>query len=183
MASRSWYKEMTCEPMWAHSTDLIQPIGTDQACEINGLCTSAKTSRSLCYHLSVSTCLTRSCAQTNKQICTIVLVRTLPWLPSQFRPTPNLKLTQTRNLEMTFCYFRTSLFTPWGLLVPTRSLSISLKVPDMICKPSAVKSEHLNSGLWYPLARQRGKKQWTMEECHIFVCVCGDVVMATPVSC
>lgn len=45
---------------------LIQPIGTDQASEINDLCTSAKTSQSLRYRLSVSTRLTHSCTQTNR---------------------------------------------------------------------------------------------------------------------
>lgn len=52
----------------------------------------------------------------------------------------------------------------------------------VFCKPSSiVMSEHLSSGLWNPLARQRGKKQCTMGECH--VSVCGAVVKATPVSC
>ena len=51
-------------------------------------------------------------------------------------------------------------------------------------KPSyIVMSEHLSSGLWNLLARQRGKKQCTMGECHVCVCVWGAVVMATPVSC
>lgn len=65
-------------------------------------------------------------------ICAAILVRTLHWLPFIADSlTQTLTLTLTRTLEIMFCFIRTRLWSPRGLLVPTRSDFIPGEAPVM----------------------------------------------------